>query len=66
MGGLTLPQHIVVTEYSPTWSAEFERDSALIKGILGANCICGCPTAAIEYGKASKGKPRYQCPEYEQ
>jgi len=27
-------------------------------------CICGCPTEAIEYGKASKGKPRYQCPEY--
>lgn len=27
-------------------------------------CICGCPTSAIEYGKASRGKPRYQCPEY--
>lgn len=25
-------------------------------------CICGCPEAAIEYGKRSKGKPRYQCP----
>lgn len=25
-------------------------------------CICGCPTAAIEYGKVSRGKPRYQCP----
>lgn len=25
-------------------------------------CICGCPEAAIEYGKKSKGKPRYQCP----
>ena len=25
-------------------------------------CICGCPVEAIEYGKASKGKPRYQCP----
>lgn len=25
-------------------------------------CICGCPTEAIEYGKQSKGKPRYQCP----
>lgn len=25
-------------------------------------CICGCPVQAIEYGKASKGKPRYQCP----
>lgn len=28
-------------------------------------CICGCPTGAIEYGKASKGKPRYQCPDYQ-
>lgn len=24
-------------------------------------CICGCPKAAIEYGKKSQGKPRYQC-----
>ncbi|MEA4921066.1 MAG: EFR1 family ferrodoxin [Clostridiaceae bacterium] len=28
-------------------------------------CICGCPTSAIEYGKASRGQPRYQCPKYE-
>ena len=28
-------------------------------------CICGCPAGAIEYGTASRGKPRYQCPEYE-
>lgn len=28
-------------------------------------CICGCPTGAIEYGKASQGKPRYQCPDYQ-
>lgn len=27
-------------------------------------CICGCPAGAIEYGKSSKGKPRYQCPAY--
>lgn len=26
-------------------------------------CICGCPVEAIEYGKKSQGKPRYQCPE---
>lgn len=25
-------------------------------------CICGCPTEAIEYGKRSRGKPRYRCP----
>ena len=26
-------------------------------------CICGCPAEAIEYGRISRGKPRYQCPE---
>lgn len=25
-------------------------------------CICRCPLGAIEYGNASKGKPRYTCP----
>ena len=25
-------------------------------------CICGCPAEAIEYGKKSRGKPRYWCP----
>lgn len=25
-------------------------------------CICGCPAKAIEYGRISQGKPRYQCP----
>lgn len=25
-------------------------------------CICGCPVQAIEYGRASREKPRYQCP----
>lgn len=28
-------------------------------------CICGCPVSAIEYGEKSRGKTRYQCPEYE-
>jgi len=27
-------------------------------------CISSCPKNAIEYGKASQGKPRYTCPEY--
>jgi len=27
-------------------------------------CICGCPVSAIEYGRHSVGRPRYQCPEY--
>ena len=41
------------------------------KPVWGGNCthcmacICGCPAEAIEYGKKSKGKPRYQCPEYQ-
>lgn len=26
-------------------------------------CICNCPEEAIEYGKISKGKIRYRCPE---
>ncbi len=25
-------------------------------------CICHCPEEAIEYGRASKGQPRYTCP----
>ena len=28
-------------------------------------CLCGCPAAAIEYGKATGGKARYQCPPYQ-
>ncbi|MBR5534878.1 MAG: EFR1 family ferrodoxin [Ruminiclostridium sp.] len=28
-------------------------------------CICGCPREAIEYGRRSKGKVRYQCQEYQ-
>jgi len=27
-------------------------------------CICLCPAEAIEYGRRSKGKRRYQCPEF--
>ena len=29
-------------------------------------CICGCPQKAVEYAGSSQGKPRYQCPEYEE
>ena len=28
-------------------------------------CICSCPAHAIEYGRKSRGKPRYLCPEYQ-
>ncbi len=27
-------------------------------------CICLCPAEAIEYGRRSRGKRRYQCPEF--
>lgn len=27
-------------------------------------CISYCPAEAVEYGSASRGKPRYRCPEY--
>ncbi len=39
----------------PVWGADCTHCMA---------CICGCPVEAIEYGKKSQGKPRYQCPEY--
>ena len=29
-------------------------------------CICNCPVEAIEYGKKSRGKPRYHCPDLKQ
>lgn len=38
----------------PVWNANCTHCMA---------CICGCPVGAIEYGKASRGKPRYQCPD---
>lgn len=28
-------------------------------------CICTCPAQAIEYGRRSRGKRRYLCPEYD-
>lgn len=40
------------------------------KPVWGGNCthcmacICHCPTQAIEYGKKSRGKPRYWCEPY--
>lgn len=37
----------------PAWGKECTQCMA---------CICGCPAEAIEYGKRSRGKPRYQCP----
>lgn len=45
--------NIKLVDYKPKWSDNCTHCMA---------CICGCPTEAIEYGKASKGKPRYICP----
>lgn len=54
-------------EHCPTQNLRMEAG----KPVWGGNCthcmacICGCPVGAIEYGKASLGKPRYQCPKRE-
>ena len=52
------PRNNIVLENSrPNWSAECIHCMA---------CISSCPEKAIEYGKKSVGKPRYQCPEWEE
>ena len=48
--------NIVMEEKQPLWGKDCTHCMA---------CICGCPKEAIEYGRKSKGKPRYQCPKYE-
>ena len=48
---------ITHTDGKPVWGAGCTHCMA---------CICGCPVSAIEYGKASLGKPRYQCPPYQE
>ena len=45
--------NIQLQEGKPIWSGHCTHCMA---------CICGCPAQAIEYGKRSQGKPRYQCP----
>lgn len=47
--------NITLTEGRPRWGGHCTHCMA---------CICGCPAAAIEYGRSSRGKPRYQCPDY--
>ena len=48
-------KNISIREGRPIWGEECTHCMA---------CICGCPTEAIEYGKRSQGKPRYQCKDY--
>ena len=47
--------NITVKDGNPVWGDKCTHCMA---------CICGCPTEAIEYGRKSKGKPRYQCKEF--
>lgn len=47
--------NITLKDGKPVWGADCTHCMA---------CICGCPAEAIEYGKRSQGKPRYQCEEY--
>lgn len=46
---------ISIVNGRPVWGKECTHCMA---------CINGCPVQAIEYGRASQGKRRYQCPEY--
>lgn len=47
--------NIRLTDSIPTWGPRCTHCMA---------CICGCPAKAIEYGRSSRGKVRYQCPAY--
>ena len=48
--------NIRLSDGKPVWGKDCTQCMA---------CICGCPAEAIEYGKHSRGKPRYQCPKDE-
>lgn len=45
--------NILIKDCRPVWGNDCTHCMA---------CICYCPTEAIEYGKISMGKRRYQCP----
>ncbi len=47
--------NIKLVDRKPVWGKECTHCLA---------CICGCPTKAIEYGKNSNERERYQCPDY--
>ena len=46
---------IVMKDGKPVWTGDCTHCMA---------CLCGCPAGAVEYGRRSVGKVRYQCPEY--
>lgn len=47
-------KNISLKNHKPTWHGNCTHCMA---------CICRCPAEAIEYGKISRGKPRYHCPD---
>lgn len=47
--------NISLVDHKPSWGTECTHCMA---------CICKCKQNAIEYGKKSKGKYRYQCEDY--
>lgn len=49
-------QGVDIVDGKPVWNGSCTHCMA---------CICGCPQGAIEYGKISVGKPRYQCPHFD-
>lgn len=53
--GLCVLNNISIKDGKPVWGQNCTHCMA---------CICNCPVGAIEYGKASVGKPRYKCIEY--
>ena len=46
--------NITLRDGKPVWNGNCTHCMA---------CICRCPQEAIEYGRASVGKPRYRCPD---
>lgn len=48
--------NIRLAEGKPQWGGNCTQCMA---------CICHCPTESIEYGKISRGKRRYRCPDWE-
>lgn len=36
---MKISQHIIVTDYDPSWREKFEEESLLIRDILADNCI---------------------------
>ena len=49
-------QGIAIADGKPVWNGNCTHCMA---------CICFCPVSAVEYGRVSVGKPRYQCPHFE-